>query len=190
MSGTALCSRCWGSKLEPSLFFKKTCVYCNGDGTISDPPLSLHFTTNELTRSDLALRKKIPNNPDDVVKINLSILANKLLEPIRLQFGALNINSGYRSLELNSALGGSSKTSAHILGCAADFVPANKAIKLKDVVNWIVLNKKALGYDQVIYESSWVHVGIKHMLSECRQEALSMFAGKYYPWDDKDPRVI
>jgi len=78
---------------------------------------------------------------------------------VRDKFGPVIISSGYRSKELNAAIGGS-VTSQHSIGEAADFeVPGLDNKKLAD---WI---KDNLKFDQLILEfykdgdpnSGWVH---------------------------------
>lgn len=117
--------------------------------------LSPHFAIEELTFSSTAQRLGIDNTPTDSVLKNLYRLAS-CLEVVRAILGGepLHIDSGYRSHELNRAVGGA-KTSAHLDGIAADFTcpafgtPAEivKAIQGSD-----------LGYDQMILEGTWVHI--------------------------------
>lgn len=117
--------------------------------------LSPHFTVEELTFSSTAQRLGIDNTPTDTVLKNLYRLAS-CLEVVRAIVGGepIHIDSGYRSPELNRAVGGA-KTSAHLDGIAADFTcpqfgtPADivKAIQGAD-----------LGYDQMILEGTWVHI--------------------------------
>jgi hypothetical protein len=89
-----------------------------------DPQLQLspHFKLFEFVISETAERKAIYNRPSDEIIARLRTLCESILEPARQQLGPLHINSGYRSPELNAAIGGSS-TSAHMIGYAADVVP-------------------------------------------------------------------
>lgn len=81
------------------------------------------FSISELTYSNTAKAKGIDNSPTQEHKENLSILIKELLDPIRAIYGKpITISSGYRSNRLNSALSGSSSTSNHMIGCAADCV--------------------------------------------------------------------
>ena len=69
--------------------------------------------------------KKIDNFPAWQHVQNLQELTEKLLDPLREAYGKpINVTSGFRSKKLNEALKGS-KTSAHLLGYAADLVPAD-----------------------------------------------------------------
>lgn len=142
--------------------------------------LSPHFQLKELIRTS---HRKIDNTPTPEVLIRLKKLALEFLEPIREKFGPLYITSGYRSPALNKAIKGS-KTSAHMFGCAADFMPFDKQTTSKDVVLWI--KNSNLAFDQVIDEyagntSNWVHIGMlkPDQGSMPRKEALLYKDGKY-----------
>lgn len=124
--------------------------------------LSKHFTLAEFCKSQTAIRKNIDNTPTDPRVIDaLKALCVNVLEPIRLQFGPVIINSGYRGSQLNRAIGGATK-SQHLTGHAADIeIPGMSNLKL---AKWIT---KYLNFDQVILEfwdpaegpmSGWVHV--------------------------------
>ena len=122
--------------------------------------LSKSFTLNELTKSQEALRLNIDNTPSEEHILNLKILCDNILQPIRDFYGLpLSVSSGYRSAELCKAIG-SSSTSQHTRGEAADFEIFGVANK--ELSDWIVSN---LEYDQCILEfwnenepnSGWVH---------------------------------
>ena len=118
--------------------------------------LSDHFSLEELTYSDLAVRHGIDNNPNGDIVVNLTRLA-KLLERVRLLLNKpIYINSAYRSLEVNNLLG-SKPTSQHCVGCAADIKVGS--MTPDQVVKAIVHSD--IPYDQVIREfDSWVHISI------------------------------
>lgn len=118
--------------------------------------LSPNFSLEELTFSQVASRRGLDNTPSEKVKDNLERLAF-FLEQVRKLFNKpLLISSGYRSREVNEAVGGS-KTSQHCEGCAADFNV--KGISPSAVVRAIVDGN--ILYDQVILEfDSWVHLSI------------------------------
>lgn len=118
--------------------------------------LSDHFSLEELTHSDLALRKGIKNDPTPDVISNLTRLAG-LLEQIRKRLNKpISINSGYRCLELNQAVGGQ-KTSQHLLGCAADIRVLG--MTPDEVVKAII--QTDIQFDQMIREfDSWVHISV------------------------------
>ena len=119
--------------------------------------LSANFTLEELTRSEVALRKGLDNTPDAETIANLTELA-LALEKVRDLLGKpIHINSAYRGPKVNSAVGGS-KTSAHMKGYAADFVcPAFGTPQ--DICHSIM--DSTIDYDQLIHEfGSWVHLSI------------------------------
>ena len=122
--------------------------------------LSENFTLDELTKSQEAIRLGIPNEPNDEHITNLMLLCTHILQPIRNYFKIpVSISSGYRSPELCEAIG-SSRTSQHARGEAADFELFG--IHNREVSDWIVKNTD---YDQCILEfwnsnepnSGWVH---------------------------------
>ena len=122
--------------------------------------LSANFTLKELTKSDTAMRLGLDNTPDDEALENLKTLCEKVLQPVRDNFGRVTVNSGYRSPESNAAVGGS-KTSDHCKGMAADIEV--DGVSNPDLAQWIMDN---LEYTQLILEfytqgqpnSGWVHV--------------------------------
>lgn len=141
--------------------------------------LSPHFTLRELITTS---HRTIDNTPPVEIVARLKNLCENFLEPVRARFGPLWVTSGYRCPELNSKIRGS-KTSAHVDGCAADFVPMDSAITTKEIVEWIVASD--LDFDQVIDEysstSNWVHMGKAQPCRSLapRKEALTMRRGKY-----------
>jgi zinc D-Ala-D-Ala carboxypeptidase len=122
--------------------------------------LTEHFTLAELLISQTASRMRLDNTPSEDIKRNLKLTAQKILQPIRNHYQRpVVVSSGYRSLPVNRAVGGSSR-SQHMTGQAVDFtVPG---VDNYSVALWISQNLK---YDQLILEfytggnSGWVHVG-------------------------------
>lgn len=131
--------------------------------------LSPHFTLQELTFSEVALRKGIDNTPTDAIFNNLARLCALALEPARLILGVpLHINSGYRSPRINALVGGAIN-SAHMRGLAADIVPMGPA--LRNCFDALRTNLR--GWDQLIIEAgTWIHVSIADMNEVPREEAL------------------
>lgn len=125
--------------------------------------LSQNFWLNELVKSSTADRLGISNEPGIEEIVNLTVLVNHVLQPVREHFGVITINSGYRSPELNSKIGGS-KTSQHCNGEAADF--EQLGTPNAEVATWI---SNELDFDQLILEfytkgkpnSGWVHCSFK-----------------------------
>lgn len=120
--------------------------------------LSEHFKLGEFTNSTTAKLLKIDNTPGQHDVDNLEILCKHLLEPLRLAVNEpIFINSGYRSQELNKAVGGVSN-SYHLKGMAADI-----RIDKRDKGRYYALQLLNMQYcDLVILERHkeryWVHV--------------------------------
>jgi hypothetical protein len=97
---------------------------------------------------------------DDIVQ-NLTTLCEQVLQPLRDVYGVgIKVNSGYRSPDVNAAVGGS-RTSDHCKGQAADIeIPG---VANADLAQYIADN---FDYTQIILEfytqgipdSGWVHV--------------------------------
>lgn len=133
-------------------------------------PLSEHFTLEELTFSQSALRLGIDNTPPLAAMQELPRLCSMLLEPARLILGVpLHVDSGYRSPELNARIGGAS-ASAHMDGRAADIIPIG--MPLQDAFD--KLRSDALPLDQIILEcAAWIHLAIAPDGTEPRRQALT-----------------
>lgn len=125
--------------------------------------ISEHLDLSELIRSESAKRRGIANMPTEAHIANLKLLAEKVFEPIRNNFRCpIHISSGYRSAELNKAVGGAT-TSQHSSGEAIDIDMdgSPNGVTNKMVFDYI---KKYLEFDQLIWEfgsaenPDWVHV--------------------------------
>tara|TARA_Y100000588_G_C14231612_1_gene915547 strand:- start:1224 stop:1703 length:480 start_codon:yes stop_codon:yes gene_type:complete len=144
------------------------------DGNITEK-ISKNFSMREMTKSRLAIRYKIKNQPNEEQRQCLYDLVLKVLQPLRDAFGCpVAINSGFRCLELNRKLG-SKDTSQHVLGQAADIeVPGRDN---HDTATWISQN---LNFDKLILEhyheasprSGWIHVSYNN--KQCRREMLTI----------------
>ena len=144
--------------------------------------LSTHFSLKELTRSQTAERKGIKNQPNDREIENLKLGCENILEPVREHYGIpFTPSSGFRSFELNKAIGSSSK-SQHITGKAVDFeIPG---VPNMEVALWI---KEHLDYDQLLLEfykekipdSGWVHCS--YVGQENRKESKRFDGRKWSP---------
>ena len=117
--------------------------------------LSKHFSLEELTQSDTAVRLDIDNTPTVEVIDNLTFLAEKLEDVRALLHTPMLISSGFRSLILNRHLG-SRDTSSHVKGLAVDFISPSFG-NPEAIVKTIV--ESDIQYDQVILEfNRWVHL--------------------------------
>ena len=124
--------------------------------------LSQNLTLEEVTKSSTANRLNIDNTNMTVdVLENLKSLAENVFQPARDQLGPIRVSSGYRSPELNKAIGGAI-TSQHSKGEALDLQGIN--FENSKLFGYI---KDNLEFDQLIWEfgdddnPDWVHVSYK-----------------------------
>lgn len=146
-----------------------------------------NFTIAEMVQSNTADRLKISNNPPANVRVHLTETIT-LLECIRSEWEeyceryslgtpAIHVSSGYRSPELNKAVGGV-KNSAHVEGYAADLQPVNG--KQDEFEKFFATEFSHMGYayDQIIIEKSkntrWVHVGYKRADGKQRRQCFTL----------------
>ena len=120
--------------------------------------LSRNFTLDELILSQTATRIGIDNTPSAEVIANLQRLCQEVLQPLRDLVGVpVIVTSGYRSPELNRAIGGA-PNSAHMQGRAADIVVPSFGTP-RDVIERMAAAE--LPYDKAILEfGRWTHVQI------------------------------
>ena len=123
--------------------------------------VTMHFTIEELYASKTAKEKGINNKPNMQQMINLVYLCAYVLEPLRVAMNEpIKIGSGFRSRELNAAVGGV-YNSQHCKGQAADLCIDGD---LKKGRKWFEYIKNHLPFDQLIWEKNpktgnyWVHV--------------------------------
>jgi hypothetical protein len=123
--------------------------------------LSKNLSLSEVTRSETAKRRGISNMPTPEHIENFKKLAENVFQPIRDHFGVpIRISSGYRSKELNTAIGGS-LSSQHCQGEAIDIDMDGTSITNAQIFHFI---KDNLNFDQLIAEfpvngnPAWVHV--------------------------------
>lgn len=144
---------------------------------MADVLLSPHFRKSEFERSARASALNLDNSLDGLALEATRALCVNVLEPLRVDIGiSCEITSGYRSPALNAKTPGSSKSSQHSLGEAADIRFGRMAAR--EVCERIV----ALGlpFDQLIFEWSedkrgvrtyWVHVS--HRVGRNRRQVLT-----------------
>ena len=115
-----------------------------------------HFTLDEMIVSQLAARDGFDNSPPPEARANLQLLCCAL-EQVRALFNApVIVSSGYRSEQLNRAIGGAAN-SQHIQGLAADFT----VIKLSPRETVRRISESAVPFDQLILEfDRWVHLSV------------------------------
>jgi len=121
--------------------------------------ISKHLSYREATHSNTAKARKIDNTPSSDTLVRMKYVAENVFEPLREWYGKpININSFYRSEELNYAIRGA-KNSQHKKGEAID-ISAGSSTENKKLFDWIAEN---LEYDQLIneYDYKWIHVSLK-----------------------------
>jgi len=135
--------------------------------------ISKNFTLKEFEKSQAALRLGISNSIPQELIPSITALATNVLQPVRDAFGPVIITSGYRSPELNTAIGGSIK-SQHSKAEAADFEVIG--FSNLEVAEWLFTKN----FDQLILEfyepgdpnSGWIHVSYSETN---RNEALTAY---------------
>jgi zinc D-Ala-D-Ala carboxypeptidase len=147
-----------------------------------DEKLSPHFTWGEMTRTGQSSLQEVNRQEAEKVKAAITALCKTLMEPIREKFGPLRINSCFRGPAVNSAVGGS-KSSQHMVGEAADFVPLNDKIALMTVVDW-VRKESGLKWGQLINEhpgnSKWIHISLGDPWRKSNNMQVLDYDGKAY----------
>ena len=123
--------------------------------------ISEHISYKEGVYSITATRKGIDNTPNNEQLTNMELVADEVFEPLRTYVGGpIKINSFFRCPELNTAIGGSSK-SQHCKGQAIDIDDTFGRMTNAEMYHWI---KEHLEFDQMIWEfgdddnPNWVHV--------------------------------
>lgn len=194
-----LCPRCWGGGHEPEKPLnwlpgvsrpwkasKDPCKKCLGAGHAQDVQITEHFWLSHVVRSQTATRLLIPNDPTTVQVTNIGETLQFLAEPIYRE-RPFHISSGIRTLYLNREIR-SKDTSAHVQGWALDMEPLDG--KKKGFMEWII-NNSGLKYDQLIYEGTWIHIGLWNPVNHAQRSQQEMaFGGKYALYDPHDLRVV
>jgi zinc D-Ala-D-Ala carboxypeptidase len=124
--------------------------------------LTEHFTLEEFTDSQTAARMGLNNVPPmgSPERANLQRTA-EVMEKVRTLLGdkPVLISSGYRSPQVNKAVGGST-SSAHMSALAVDFSCPGYGTP-KHICKHLHSHMKDLGIDQLIHEyDTWVHLGL------------------------------
>jgi hypothetical protein len=127
--------------------------------------LSKNLSLKEVTRSTTAQRLGIDNTPTEEYIKNLKYIAENIFQPMRDHFAVpIFVSSGYRSPELNKAIGGSPR-SFHCYGMALDLDQdyRNTTLGNGTIFHYI---KDNLPFTELIYEfgddngPDWVHVAL------------------------------
>jgi zinc D-Ala-D-Ala carboxypeptidase len=138
--------------------------------------LSKNFTLSELTRSNTAKRLGIDNTPKNQHLKNMQRLITNLIQPMRDALGPIRVTSGYRSPELNRAIGGSKK-SQHSKAEAVDIQFWSEGqMNNRILYNWVI--NSDIEFDQMIneFDYSWIHISLKEKNN--RKEILEAYKDK------------
>jgi hypothetical protein len=129
---------------------------------------------DEFLASDVAKARKIDNSlPSTLLQQALFTLAG--LERVRETLSyPIHILSGYRCVELNQRVGGVSN-SQHVKAEAADIVCPKFGPPLR-CAKFLYSKRKMLGLDQMILESSWLHLSFT---SKPRYQVFTLVDGEY-----------
>lgn len=130
--------------------------------------ISPHISYKEATHSNTATRRGIDNDPNEDQLQNMQRLALMVFEPLRNHVAEpIKINSFFRSIELNKAIGGSS-SSQHCCNDDSAAIDIDDNFCTMTNAEMFTYIKDNLDYDQLINEfpdadnnPSWVHVSYK-----------------------------
>lgn len=129
----------------------------------------LNFKMSELIKSNTANKYNINNMPDINSMDNLLELIFYCLQPIRDKLKKpITIECGYRNAAINAKLKGSSKTSQHLTGQAADLKVTD--MTQKQLFEFII--KSGVNYDQLIWEQDNNCVHISFVKDKNRHQTL------------------
>lgn len=120
--------------------------------------ISKWFTRRECTRSEIAAREGIANEPNAAQWAALIFLMVNVMDRIRDLCGVpIRPTSVFRNPIVNKKAKGS-KNSQHMSGEACDFLPLGWIVK--DTMRLIIAND--IPFDQLIDEyGAWVHISVK-----------------------------
>ncbi len=135
--------------------------------------LTENFFLEEFLMSDTATRLGIDNVPNKDQMANIVRIADQM-QRVRRQLSGrvISITSGFRSPELNRAVGGS-MNSYHMDGLAVDFVCRSYGSPLQ--VAGVIAACADIRFDQLIHEyGRWVHIGFARPGELPRGEVLTI----------------
>ncbi len=121
--------------------------------------ISNYFELKELTHSNTALARKIPNHPNFEQQKNLVLLAKKYLDPIREFLGRpLKLTCAFRNDEVNALVGGV-KNSIHKQGKSGDMIILEK--DYQKVMQWL-RDEFPKGVKAIAYKDrNFIHINIE-----------------------------
>jgi len=138
--------------------------------------LSKNFSRAEIEHSNTAKRLGIKNEMSEKHLESMQRLITGLIQPLRDAVGPIRISSGYRSKELNRAIGGSNR-SQHSKAEALDLQFWGEGqMNNKVIYDWIL--NSGLEFDQMIneFDFSWIHISLKE--KDNRKQVLEAYKDK------------
>lgn len=128
-----------------------------GAAVVIDERTTPNFWLSEFLQSDTAVRMGLDNTPLPTEMVNIRNLLIPGMQSVRDCLGEpVFITSGYRSPEVNRAVGGS-VNSQHTRGLAADF-KCHAFGSPRTICKYIMQHSTNVRYDQLIQEGQWVHI--------------------------------
>lgn len=125
-----------------------------------------HFDLIQLTKTNTGLKNQ---TTDPKILTNLERLVKTVLQPLRDALGVpVIVSSGYRSPQVNTAVGGA-PNSAHLYGLAADIVV--RGLTSTELSHYLA--RSNLPWDSLICEPSWVHIQIAEEGKEPRKRLMT-----------------
>lgn len=118
--------------------------------------LSPHFTLSELTKTSTGLS----NVPSSNVIYHLRNICVLFLEPLRFYIGSrpIIINSGFRSLAVNKAVGGVER-SLHLDGFAVDISTKSFSDSPFSFENFVDIYRQTGAIVEFIKHDTYIHLG-------------------------------
>lgn len=134
--------------------------------------MAKYFTIGELCQSNTAQQRGINNTPTDNATLErMHALMDNCLDKVREMWGKpIGVNSGYRSPDLNRAVGGA-RNSQHLRGEAADITTGTKEGN-RQLFNMILASD--IPFDQLIDERGYRWLHISYSKSGNRKQVLHL----------------
>jgi hypothetical protein len=118
------------------------------------------------------------------IACNWQKLCQQVIDPLREQFPALHINSGYRTIAYDKTLGGG--YGDHTAGRAADLSLGGPE-GAKAIFKFIRANN--LPYSQIIFEGNWTHVALGGSSNAASAVGVARTGAAPYQWYTKNGNI-
>lgn len=137
--------------------------------------LTNHFTLEEFERSQTAIRHGIDNSVPTNLMPNMQRTAEMMEEVRNILLGrGIQVTSGYRCRELEIKISGKAY-GAHMLALACDFVCPTFGSPLEIART---LSTSLSDFDQIIWEGTWVHLGLSEAAQRKQLLTAKFIGGK------------